>query len=772
MGNAVTATAQAFPPALAPTEQKPDSVTVVANTVFLSVKLNGNQDADLVPFTERDGELYLSRESATQLGFSADFLNSVAATTPLSKYPDVKIDYNRGLQSINMTAPFSVLSLSTAVVGAPSEARTVASASPGLMLNYDLYSSYTNQNDANLSGFLQLRAFNNFGVLSDSYLVSEQRLHGQPGWQRSAVRLDTTLEHSLQDKEVTFRLGDTVTNGLSWTRQTRLGGFQISRNFALQPYQNTTPLPAYFGQATLPSAVQLYVNGIQQYNGNVPAGPFELNAMPTVNGAGQAQVVLVDALGRRTSVDFSYYNASKLLRKGLTDWSFETGYVRQNYGIQSFDYGHDPMVSGTIRHGFTNWFTGEGHVEGSKGVVSGGLGASANVGTLGVVSASWAQSKALGVKGGQYSLGYQVQRGPFNAGFNTQRSVGSFNDVASLYGGSPVVRNDSAYVGFSAGRLGNFSLNYALLQQADQPRYRYGGASWSRTFDHGISVSLSANQNLDVRSDRTIYLSVNFSLGKNVSAYTSAVRAQGSDTYTAGASHSASNGGWGWSVQAQKADQQGATANGQVNKQFQYLDFGAGISSAGANQYGYASASGSLVMMGGGVFATRRIYDGFAVVSTDGVPGVPIKNQNRVVGDTNGSGLLLVPSLQSYQHNKISVDPTNLPVNMRIGRVNADVVPRYGSGVNVKFTLETVHAASLILHGPDGKVVPMGEQAFLNHGKEPAGWVGYDGRLYLEGLKENNYLSIQGEDINCTLRFPYKAKADTVPEMGPLLCKP
>jgi outer membrane usher protein len=772
MSNAIPVLAQSFPPTLTPTEHKPDPSPLSTNTVFLSVNLNGNQDADLVPFTERKGELYLSKEHAAQLGFSADFLNSISASTPLSQYPDVKNDYNRGLQSIAITAPFSALNLPTSMVGASRGARTAASASPGLVLNYDLYSSYDNQNNANLSGFAQLRAFNDLGVLSNSYLFSEQRLQGQPGWQSSLIRTDTTLEHSWQDKELTLRLGDTLTNGLAWTRQTRLGGFQISRNFALQPYQSTTPIPAYFGSAALPSAVELYVNGIQQYNGKVPAGPFQLNAMPTVNGAGQAQVVLTDALGRRTSIDFSYYNASKLLREGLTDWSFETGYVRQNYGFQSFQYASDPMASGTIRHGFTNWLTTEGHLEGSKGVAVGGLGAAVNIGNLGVISASYARSKALGASGEQYSLGYQVQRGPFNAGFNTQRSIGAFSDVAGLYGGAPILRNDSAYLGFSAGEIGSFSLNYALLQQASQPRYRYAGASWTRSFGHGVSVSLSATQNLDDHSDRSVYLSFNFSLGKNISAYTSAVRTQGANTYTAGASHSASGDEWGWSVQAQKADPQAATANGQVSKQFQYLDFGAGVSSAGASQYGYASASGSLVAMGGGVFAARRIYDGFAVVSTDGVSNVPIKSQNRLVGDTNSSGLLLVPSLQSYQDNKISMDPVNLPVNMRISRINTNVVPRFGSGVMVKFKMETVRAASLILHGPDGKVVPMGGQAFLNHGQEPAGWVGYDGRLYLEGLKEDNYLSIKGEGLNCSLHFPYQAKADTIPEIGPLLCKP
>lgn len=772
MSSATAALAQAFPPALTPTEQKTDTTSVNNETVFLSVTLNGNPDADLVPFIENNGQLYLSKESAAQLGFSADFLNSMAPHTPLSKYPGVKVDYNRSLQSVGLTAPFSILSLSTTVVGVKTEGRAVASASPGLVLNYDLYSSYDNLKNASLSGFTELRAINNFGTLSNSYLWSEQRSSAQPGWQQSIVRLDTVMEHSLQDKLLTFRLGDTLTNGLSWTRQTRIGGFQAARNFSLQPYQSTAPLPAYFGSAALPSSVEMFVNGIQQYNGKVPAGPFELNTLPMVNGAGQASVVLTDALGRRTSVDFPFYNSSKLLRKGLTDWSFETGYVRQNYGFQSFDYGRDPIGSGTIRHGFTNWLTGEAHLEGSRGVLAGGMGAVVNVGSLGMVSASWAQSRAQGLKGGQYSLGYQIQRGSFNTGINTQRTVGNYRDVASQYGGLAVLRNDSAYVGFNVGALGNVSANYLLLQQDGQPRYRYGGASWSRSFGRGVSASISVNQNLDVRGDRTIYLSVTFNLGKGVSAYTSGSRAQGADTYMAGASHSASDGGWGWNVQAQKADQQAAGGSGQVSRQFQYLDFNAGINGAGASQQGYAAASGSLVAMGGGVFASRRIYDGFAVVSTDGVPQVPIKRQNILVGDTNDQGLLLVPSLQSYQHNKISMDPTNLPVNMRIESVNADAVPRYASGVNVKFKMEKVRAASLILRGPDGEDVPMGEPAFLNHSERPTGWVGYDGRLYVEGLQANNHILVRGDNVNCSVQFQYIAQADAIPEIGPLVCKP
>ncbi|NYT44995.1 fimbrial biogenesis outer membrane usher protein [Alcaligenaceae bacterium] len=739
--------------------------------VFLSAKVNGNVDEDLILFVERDGGLYLPRESALQLNFSRDYLRAISDDIPLSDYPEVQYEYDRSLQGISISAPFSILDLSTTAVGGRSSVRAVASASPGLLLNYDLYSSYTNQDDISLSGFTELRAFNDFGLVSSSHLFQGTRAGNARRWERTTVRMDTVMEHSLQEEQVTFRLGDTLTNGLSWSRQTRIGGLQVSRNFALQPYQTTAPLPAYFGTAALPSAVELYIDGIQQYTGQVPAGPFQLSALPTINGAGQAQVVLTDALGRRTSVDFPFYNSNRLLREGLTDWSFETGYVRANYGYQSFDYSHDPMASATIRHGFSNGFTAESHVEGKKGVVAGGVGAIFNIGTAGTVSGSWAQSLAQGEKGKQYTVGYELRRGPFGLGANVQRGSRQYRDVASGYGGVPIVRSDSAYLGLDTGGFGSVTVNYAHLQQVDQPRYRFGGVSWSRSFDRGLTLNISANQNLDERSDRSVYLNLAFNWDKGVSAYSSAVQSRGSRTYSAGASRSARKPDeWNWNVQAQSSEAQPASASGQTSRRFQYLDFNAGANSAGTDQNVYAGASGSIVAMDGGVFASRKVYDGFAVVSTSGIPAVPVKSQNQLVGNTNSRGQLLVPSLQPYQHNKISIDPTSLPVDMRIEAVNMEVVPRNASGVSVKFTMDRVRAASLILHTPEGQAVPMGAQVYLNDSDQPAGWVGYDGRLYVEDLGDENRLIVHDDDAKCTVQFSYRAELDTLPEIGPLVC--
>lgn len=114
-----------------------------------------------------------------------------------------------------------------------------------------------------------------------------------------------------------------------------------------------------------------------------------------------------------------------------------------------------------------------------------------------------------------------------------------------------------------------------------------------------------------------------------------------------------------------------------------YGDVYAGINHTPDTRYGYAGASGSLVMMAGGLFAAREINNGFAVVSTDGIAGVPVKLENNLVGSSDDKGLLLVTPLNSYQNNLLSIDPMDLPASTRISRISAYATPADRSGVLV-----------------------------------------------------------------------------------------
>src|SRR5690606_17644272 len=200
-----------------------------------------------------------------------------------------------------------------------------------------------------------------------------------------------------------------------------------------------------------------------------------------------------------------------------------------------------------------------------------------------------------------------------------------------------------------------------------------------------------------------------------------------------------------------------------------YGEYSAGVQSDRGNSAAFANTTGSLVLMSGGVFASRQITDGFAVVSTNGVKDVPVQLENRNYGTTNDSGLLIVTPLNAYQRNQISIDPSVLPANMMIDKVNTTVATERGSGTRVLFKVAPARSATVILHDRHGQPMPLGTRVVLNGASEAI--VGYDGIAYLEKLQSHNQVSATSDSGHCQAEFAYTNTEDTIPRIGPLVCK-
>lgn len=736
--------------------------------LYLEVLLNGNDTRQIGHFVHAGQHFRASAETLRKLGFRLPA--DAAQTIALDSLPGVSAHYDERAQKLDITAPFDLLNVNAAVLNTRSNPVPRPQVSPGLLLNYDLYGTRDNHDSSALSAYAELRAFNQWGVLSNTALSRLNDTHGADT-QTDSVRLDTTFSHSFVDSATTLRIGDIISGSLDWSRATRLGGFQLQRNFALQPDLVTFPIPAFFGQAALPSTVDLYINGMKQYSGQIPAGPFQLNTVPIVNGNGQAQVVITDAMGRQTSLAFPFYTTSQLLRAGLSDYSLDFGFVRKDYGVSSFSYGGDPAASGIYRYGVRDWLTLEGHAEATSALSDGGIGAVMEIGQAGIVNASWADSHDRGTSGSQAEFGYAWRNQRFNFSLDTLRTFGDYRDVASRYGPPPPQRSDRALAGLTMGRLGSLGVSYIALQYPDQPRSRYASAYYFKSVGTRASLDLSLNQNLDDSSDRNIFLGVSLALGGNISASISTQHDRNGTLITADASQPVNpDGGFGWRVRAQTGESENG-GQAEIGYRGQTGEITAGVQSLAGINYGYAEWSGALVLMDSQFFASRRINDAFAVVSTSGVAGVPVKLENRPIGVTNSGGDLLVTPLNAYQRNKLSIDPMHLPADVNIERVDAQVVPSDRAGTLVKFGIEQVHAASIILRDKAGKPVEIGSEVALQGSKAPAMIVGYDGIVYLEGLGEHNVLEVQTSHGICTANFDYHPQGQTVPVIGPLVCR-
>lgn len=738
--------------------------------LYLEVSLNQTAYGTSQPFELRDGHLFASVATLRQIGFVLEGRDDGESLAPDS-LAGVSVRYDASLQRVAIDAPLSLLSLATTRLNAPGTDIPSATASPGVLLNYDFYASRDDHSDS-ISAFAELRAFGlGAGVFSQTAVTRSHRSEGEPR-RTESVRLDSSWRWSAPASMFSITVGDVISGQLDWTRPLRLGGVRIGRDFGLQPYRITTPLPTFLGEVAVPSAVDLYVNGIRQYSGELPPGPFQLATIPGITGAGNAQLVVTDAFGRTRQLDFPFYAARQLLAKGLSDWSLSLGMAREDYALRSFSYGSELLGSADLRYGISDEFTFEAHAEGGDGVVNGGLGAVWLLGRAGVFSASLAHGQDRSDSGWLYAAAYNWSNGRFNLAADTQRTRGEYRDVASRYGLGPARVSERAVASWSDTRLGSLGLSYVRLIYRNETPARYGSATWTRNFKSGAALSLSYNQNLDRSEDSNVYLgfSMNLDYGREdrrLQLSASLQRNRDRDQAVLDLSRPVpGDGGFGWRLQARGGDgEEGGLA--EAGWLTSYGRYSLGLARQGDNDYGYASASGSLVWMGGHAFAARNVSDAFAVVST-GRADVPVLLENRLIGRTDRDGMLLVTPLNAWQRNRIGIDPMELPADLRLDRVEVQATPRDRSGTLVRFGIEQVRAAVLVLHDMRGQALPVGSRVHLDSGATAV--VGYDGETYLDTLQELNTVRVDTADGSCSVRFAYPAGGG-VPRIGPLICQ-
>lgn len=722
-------------------------------TLYLATTVNGTERG-LQTFTLRAGKLYASPGTLRKLRIRS----RAAGAVPLSSLPGLRARFDSGLQTLALTAPLALLDLPVTHVNtdrAPGPA-SQAQVSPGALLNYSLYGSESNAS-RQLSGFFDARAFGRWGTLDSTELLAT-------AGNRHATRLDTSWQRSWPDKMLTLRVGDTLTSPIAgWSRQTHIGGVQIGTDFSTQPYFVTTPLPEFFGQSALPSTVQLFVDGVRRYSGKLPAGPYSVTTQPGISGAGQAQLVVTDALGQATALSYALYATPQLLRPGLTDWSAAAGFVREGYGLESFDYASTPAASASWRRGITPGLTLSAHGEATAGLVNAGGGGDWLVGKQGgVFSWSAAASRWRGLTGTQVGVGYSYTDGPFDFGGSVLKASAGYRDVASLYGSPMATLTASAHVGFSAREIGNVGVSFTALQEPGLST-RYASLSWRRTLGRHFEIEAFANRDLRDSRDSSIFAALDWHFGQRTSGSVGYQRAGGAGYAVANAQQGVpSQGGWGWRAQAQDGGITHA-GQGEVDYQSRFGYFDAGAWGFDGATTAYAGAQGSIVLMDHHVFAARQVGAGFAVVSTSGIADVPVLLQNNPEGKTGRDGLLLLPILAPYQANEIGIDPLALPAGVRIGKVKQDAVPEARAGVIVPFDIARIHAATVTLTIV-GKAVPVGSVVKV---KGASAYVGYSGEMYLDTLAigENTLDVTLPNGTACTARVDYPAHTPGIPHL-------
>jgi outer membrane usher protein len=734
--------------------------------LVLEVRINDqNMQEMLVVLRDADGGFWIDTSDLERLRLrlpaTAPQEYQGQRHVPLAAFVGADVRFDAPLAMLYLQLPASAflpsqISVPEQQVGTPQQAAT------GVFANYQFYG----QRVAGITGagaFTELGLFSRYGVATST--MATRYFDGST----RNTRLDTSFSRDYPERMQTLTLGDAISDPGSWGSALRFGGVRFEKNFATRPDLVTAPLLIAAGTAVVPSSVDVFVNNQRVLTEQVQPGPFVIDNLPTVTGAGDVRVVVRDAAGREQVLVQPFYSSPSLLATGLDQYSLSVGRVRENYALASFDYG--PWAgSGTLRRGLNDSLTIEGHAEYLQGAAHGvGLEIVARAGNLGIASMKAAAGGGDSSRGWLGGVGFerQAQRASFSTSMS-YASAGFRRAGESEFAGFRQKFRGVAQVGLNLGAVGSTTL--AIARQTFQDNSRLQTVSLAHNLRVGAGfMYLSVNRSTGDRSATSAFLTYTQAWGPRRTLSTAAEGGSGfgatRDDLRAAISQSAPVGvGAGWRL--------GATQRGNYDAWWQQRFEAVDVELQAARNFSQSGQSalvrGGMSWLDGSAHAARSVDGSFAIVDVAGIPDVPVYLENHLVTRTDARGRAVLPNLLSYQSNRVSIEPEDLPLNTSIAARTVIIRPAWRSGVIARFPVERVSPAVFRLVLPDGSALPTGAEVRLNGGIFA---VAMDGFTYVTTLDHGSAGTASWEKGRCVFRVDPPPADDPLPDMGTIICR-
>ena len=743
--------------------------------LFLQVFINDFDTKKLAQFKRHgDGCLTIAREDLREFNLKVPELALHASGgVCLERMPGVTYRYDVNSQSIH----FRVADDARVPLDFDARSRHFSQPTGGqdfsAVFNYALFASggtqdywtsyYPQYNGA--SATIDGHIFSQYGVFNQSFTANSTATDLTPYF----LRLDTRWFYEDPNSLVTYSAGDVISGALNWTTAIRMGGVQIRRDFLLRPDLITQPMAQFSSSAAVPTTAEVFANQSRLFTQDITGGPFNINNIPFATGPGTMRIVLRDPTGKETVTEYSYYSSTNLLAPGLFDYSLETGFARQFYGLYSDVYDSNPIGSASFRYGVTPRLTVEGHAEGGAGLTSLGAGVDFGLWHYGVASLAMSGSDYNGSFGGQAYGSFETSLWGIRIMTRALQGFGDYEDLASVTApkcgllivgctpgnGSTYKRMDEVSLSIPL-HFDNSSINLSYTDSLDfvDNVYKIGTLSYSRPFFwENSNISFNVFNDFEQKNNYGAYAALTYTWGKYTA---SAIAEANNGAYDAGGSFTRSldrePGSYGYSFTALEGQQPFNSASASYRASA--FQASAGVMETGKSAQVIAEVDGAVAFLGG-VHLANRIDNSFAVVDTS-IPNARVLYENNPIGETDSAGALLIPTMRAREENKIAIDPASLPVQADMPETKQTVVPGARGGITVRFKGNAA-PPSAVLSFKDGKGewLPAGSEVWVNGGETPF-VIGFDGETYLTGLAASNTVLIKdpkGAPCNASFEF-------------------
>jgi outer membrane usher protein len=754
-------------PAVAAADSAAADSGVRYEPTLLDVTVNGQHiDEPLLMLLDSSGGLYASeallRQWRMRLPAGAPVAVDGERWYRIDGDAALSARFSAAEQSLAIEARAELFDGQSASLG-PEDLFEMSPSGTGGFVNYDLFGEYSG-GAASLNGAIEAGLFTRRGVGSTGFVVQ------LGGGRRRVTRLDTSWIIDRPASVSSVRIGDGVTAGGIGAPPLRFGGIQYARNFATRPGYLTMPLPVVHGSAAMPSVVDIYVNNVLQGSADVAPGPFELANVPVQTGGGNVQIVVRDLLGRQIVSEQSYYASSELLRRGVHDFSYELGFIRDRYGVRSADYGA-AIATTSHRYGLSDQVTIEGQAQASRNLQGAGLGVSAALFELGVAGASAAISRSEAGIGALLSGSVERRGAGLSFGARGEYATAGYAFLGMGEEGRPARFSAQAFADLPllGGSLGFNLIHRDRRAEADESLM---GLFANLPLSGRAHAQIFARRTLAGGGQTVIGGHFSLSLGPRQSASASSeYRSRGGFAHHA-SFQSDPPAGIGSGYRTALGSEGGRrTIDSVYTWNAAPTSVSAHLSRAGGRSGARLSVRGAVGLVGGSSFASRQLGSSFARVEVGRYPGVRVYADNQLVGTTGRDGSLVVPQLRAFDRNMVRIEETDLPMDARIGATELIVRPFARSGALVSFAAQRERGVLLQIALPGGIALPAGALVRVV-GSEQDHVAVSGGEVYIPDLAGEATLEARWSGGSCSFRAFVPDDDDPQPRLVGLLCTP
>lgn len=774
-------TAQGLPPTA--TTGASGAAAGPLETVIVRTIVNGVLKGDAALLRSARGNWLVPWRTVAQWGLKVTDTARVAIRgeefIDLGSVPDLQVNFDEKTVTLEVRAAAKLLPGTTIDLGWQRRPGTIYPADNSVLFNYSL----TAVGDDNF-GSRSYQAATELAARTGNWLFYNTTTvqHGQI-YQNSVTRLVTNVQYDDRSTLRRFTVGDFFTPGLELTSSVSMGGFSLTKLYQMDPYFVQYPRAGFTTQVTLPSMVDVRVDGNLVAQRQVQPGPLDIANITAAAGQRNLTVTVRDPFGREQVIGQPFFFTQFGLAKGLHEYSYNAGFLRRQYGITSNDYG--PLAAAAYhRYAFTDAVTLGVRGEADDRFV--------NFGPFGTLQLSRAGILGVGVSGSSSNAGtgyasgvsYSYAQGPLSLNFSGRHFSRDYVRLADSLNTFRLRLDGFANAALFLPEIGTVSAGYGTTRSYAAPDNTSWNLGYSRAL-FGTKGILSVNftHTEAPASSNAWFVSLTYFLDREYSVVGRAGGARNSNFQTAALQKVIPRGeGYGYNLEAGRVENDStAAAVGRANMQFNGTHATAGFDYTRASNrnvdpgFSRAFVAGSVGYVGGTVFTSRPVQDSFAVVKVGDVPDVPVYANGWLQGRTNASGEVVATDLNAFYDNYLNFRADNLPLNYQFPSSLQVISPPYRSGSLVTFQLRRAQAVyGVLVREQDGKRLPieLRELRVKGNGRAIDAFTARRGEFYIEDLEPGEYLLQIDKDPACTARISVPKTDQPMVDLGTVLCAP